>query len=144
MTITIPTGELRKYSSGEFNGVLDRNMIEEDDCFYLAAIFVDPQVIRINDASILAFLPSKSLRLYEVDDSETGYTHDVGEYRRILMNQGQVLDYELMSQLHTQKDAHVYLWLTGPYEDSDAPLEVVGSWFRDETYPDTFKEETHG
>lgn len=131
-------------SREEVLAILQEHELSPEDCFYLSAIPLAPMVaIRDDGTGVLMNLPSRSVKTYYVLDSPTGYYQiPLGE-RVILLNPNDLFDYELMSDLHFVKDADIYIHCTEPYGDREKVLEWTDVWYRDETYPDHFKEETH-
>lgn len=134
---------IHHYTKDEMWDVFDRDGTQDSDASYISAIFIDPQVVNISGDGQALNMPTKSATVFETETGPTGFYHPTGKGRVILLNTEDMLDYDLISELHQQKDAHAYLWLTQPFEGGD-DFERINEWYRDETYTDTFKEDQHG
>lgn len=133
---------ITRYTPDEARRIFSMEGTGPDDASYLAAIMIDMMVHKEEESSEgqLIGMPTKSIRVYETAIGSTGYVHVPGLIPIIIINEDEMLDYDLISNLHPTKDAHVYMWMTAPYE-SDHDIQLYNIWYRDETYPDTYKED---
>ena len=132
---------IREYTAQEVAWILEEEGVTPEDKTYFSAVYVDPLVIPEGAPGSGAYnMPTRSVVVYEVQDYPTGFCHALGTSRVILVNVMDTLHYDLISELHQSKDAHIYLWLTEKFE-GDKDFDVLNEWYRDETYPDTYKEE---
>lgn len=129
-----------EFSRDEVHQILDNNDIGLEDCDYLSAVTINPVVFEVQGVATATNLPTKSLRLYYIGYGETGFFQAKGGERLVFLNENDLADYELISDLHTVPDACIYLALTEAFE-SDRDFERINEWFRDETHPNHFKED---
>lgn len=142
-TAMIERERAHEYTKDEIKSLFRNEGIESGDATFLAAIQIDPMVFGEEGSETAHNLPTRSVNVYETETGATGYYHWLGHGRIVVLNVNDMIDYDLVSELHQQKDAHVYIWSTTPFE-GEADFELINTWYRDETYPDTYKEEDNG
>lgn len=131
---------IHKYTKEEVLDTLRDNDMTMGDANYLAAIRIPTGVTQVLGRVTTQELPTVSLRLFYIPEGQTGYFHPLGRYRILFINDKDMVDYDLVSELHTTAAADAYLALTEPWEAGrDATFELIGEWYRDETYLDHFK-----
>lgn len=132
---------LRRYSKDDINNIVDELELDSDEFTYLSALPVHPLVFEIEgtDAASLAAIKTVSIPVIETHSHTTGVFSEAGYSPIIVLNQPEVImDYDFISEIHAVKDCDVYLWLSYPWEDREAPLSIYGEWCRRETYKDGF------
>ena len=132
---------IHKSSKEDVKTYLSASGMTLNDNHYLAAIQIPTGIIEVQGVATAASLPTKSLRLYHIDEGPTGYFQSLGGARLVFLNEHRPVDYDTISELHTVPDADVYLAITAPWEAGrDVPFEQLKEWYRDETYLDHFRE----
>ena len=142
MSTAMMDREVYRYEDkDDVRDVLERNELELDDHTWISALDINPQVYEIQGRAQVMNLPTKSLRVYWIEYGPTGFFQPKGGERLLFINEDDdIPTYEMFSGLHTVPDADVYLELEFPYEDAENELSCYNGWYRDETYPDHFKE----
>lgn len=132
---------IHEYDKDSLRGVLKDNDLLMEDNDWLVAIQIPTGIIEVQGVATAASLPTKSLRLYYIESGPTGYFQAPGNSRIILINQGDLIDYDTLSELHTVPDADAYIAMDQPWADNNEEFEVYREWYREDSYPDHFKED---
>lgn len=132
---------IKKYSWNELSQVIEAEQLSYDDMTYLTSISTYAAVTDLGKGrTALAGLSSKSILVFLVAQYPTGVYSEPGISPIIVINEDEtVLDYDLVSELHTNHDWEIYLWLSEPWEDNDSNLGIHGEWYRSDVYPDGMK-----
>lgn len=133
-------GRVYKYESKQdAMDTIEFNDLDMEDAYYLAAIRIPSGVVDVLGTPMVAELPTRSLKTFFVEVGPTGYYQPKGGDRIVFINEDDLLDYDLISELHSTPDADVYIAANSPWEAGrEVPFVRLNEWFRDETYTDHF------
>lgn len=132
---------VQTYGPGDIAHIMMHNSIDPKDFLYLSALRIPTGVIEIQGSANVAAFPTRSAKVYEIEEGDTGYWQKSNGERIILLNIHDTLDYSRVSDLHQVPDAEVYIMTTEPWESESGDFELVAEWYRDETYTSEYSME---
>ena len=142
MSATVEDRIYRYMDKDHVKEVLRWNGLGAADASYLSAVPLPTGVLEIAGVATVNVLATRSCKLFYISDGPTGFfQHTVGP-RIVFINESDMVDYSLVSALHTTPDAEVYLAMTKPWEaGKEVAFELHQEWYRDESFPDEYKED---
>ena len=138
---TMEQPRIEEYDKDGIREVLEVEGLGLDDLLYLSAFDVEAtQFIEMPDGHHHAWAGTKSVAVIDAVESPSGIYKPVGGYPIIVLNRERdVIDYDMVSELHPLHDASVYALLTAPYEKPDEGFIYLADWYRRDVYKDGIK-----
>lgn len=127
----------REYTLEEVQALIKQEGVRsEADFSYVAAVDTYALFVEHEGDHVLASRPGVSVRVIETTLAQTGYFVGPKAPPLIVLRKGDLLHYDLISELHPFKDCDVYLYLPHPWEATDNHLSPYEVWYRREVYKD--------
>lgn len=139
---TLMEERIKKYSRDDIQRIIREEGCTPDEVTYLTALSNFAIVAEIPGfpEPKLAGMMSVDILVFQVSNYPTGIYQAAGQQPIILLNEDwSLLDYDFISDLHTQHDWDVYLWLSEPWTETERSFGIHGEWYRRDVYPDGMK-----